>query len=79
MAIGSPFLTDLGLERYGLKWLLPEIDCVHPLDDGRAGVLHRSVDETAAGTMRPNEITAKVSISTAGQQFSIHHDGGNKQ
>ncbi|MBV8346147.1 MAG: NAD(P)/FAD-dependent oxidoreductase, partial [Mycolicibacterium sp.] len=52
MAIGSPFLADLGLERYGLKWLLPEIDCVHPLDDGRAGVLYRSVDETAAGLGR---------------------------
>ncbi|MGH9061937.1 MAG: phytoene desaturase family protein, partial [Acidimicrobiales bacterium] len=26
-----------------------EIDCVHPLDGGDAGVLHRSVDDTAAG------------------------------
>ena len=52
MAIGSSFLAGLGLERYGLKWLLPEIDCVHPLDDGRAGVLYRSVDETAAGLGR---------------------------
>ncbi|MFC4468403.1 phytoene desaturase family protein [Streptomyces xiangluensis] len=49
MAVGSPFLKSLGLARYGLKWTLPEIDCVHPLDDGTAGVLHRSVAETAAG------------------------------
>ncbi|MDX2683502.1 phytoene desaturase family protein [Streptomyces sp. NY05-11A] len=49
MAVGSPFLQDLGLDRYGLKWRLPEIDCVHPLDGGTAGVLHRSVAETAAG------------------------------
>jgi phytoene dehydrogenase-like protein len=39
----------LGLERYGLSWRLPEIDCVHPLDDGRAGVLYRSVEATADG------------------------------
>ena len=49
MAVGSPFLACLGLERYGLTWCLPEIDCVHPLDDGRAGVLYRSVEATADG------------------------------
>jgi phytoene dehydrogenase-like protein len=49
MAVGSTFLAGLGLERYGLEWRHPEIDCVHPLDDGSAGVLHRSVDQTAAG------------------------------
>ena len=30
-------------------WCRPEIDCVHPLDDGSAGVLYRSVDRTSAG------------------------------
>jgi phytoene dehydrogenase-like protein len=49
MAVGSAFLNGLGLERYGLEWRWPQIDCAHPLDDGDAGVLHRSVDETAAG------------------------------
>lgn len=47
MAVGSPALRELELERHGLRWLLPEIDCVHPLDDGTAGVLMRSVAETA--------------------------------
>ena len=49
MAVGSAFLTGLGLERYGLSWRWPEIDCVHPLDDGDAGALYRSIDQTAAG------------------------------
>lgn len=49
MAVGSPFLTGLGLERYGLTWRHAEVDCVHPLDDGAAGVLYRSVTETADG------------------------------
>jgi phytoene dehydrogenase-like protein len=49
MAVGSPFLTGLGLDSYGLAWRLPDIDCVHPLDDGSAGVLHRSVETTADG------------------------------
>ncbi|MEN4401355.1 phytoene desaturase family protein [Mycolicibacterium senegalense] len=47
MAVGSPLISDLGLDRYGLSWRRPEVDCVHPLDDGTAGVLFRSVDATA--------------------------------
>ncbi len=49
MAVGSEFLAGLDLDRHGLSWLLPDIDCVHPLDDGSAGVLHRSVGQTADG------------------------------
>ena len=49
MALGSPFLRSLGLERYGLEWRWPEVDCAHPLDDGSAGVMLRSIDATARG------------------------------
>ncbi len=47
MAVGSEFLAGLDLDRHSLSWLLPDIDCVHPLDDGSTGVLHRSVGQTA--------------------------------
>lgn len=49
MAIGSSFLKSLDLDRHNVRWLLPEVDCAHPLDDGTAGILYRSVDDTAAG------------------------------
>ncbi|MDH6195300.1 phytoene dehydrogenase-like protein [Mycobacterium frederiksbergense] len=49
MPAGSKFINDLGLDRYGLQWKWTEIDCVHPLDDGSAGALYRSVETTAAG------------------------------
>ncbi|MGX9296955.1 phytoene desaturase family protein [Tsukamurella paurometabola] len=49
MAVGSPFLNSMDLGRHGLHWLDAEIDCVHPLDDGSAGVLRRGVADTAAG------------------------------
>src|SRR6202012_3658851 len=52
MAVGSQFLSDFPLDRSGLSWRWPELDCVHPLDDGTAGVLHRSVEQTAAGLGR---------------------------
>ncbi len=49
LGAGSPVFRALDLERHGLRWAHPEIDCVHPLDGGRAGVLHRDVATTARG------------------------------
>jgi phytoene dehydrogenase-like protein len=47
MAVGSPFFRSLGLERHGLQWIHPPAPLAHPLDDGTAVVLERSVDATA--------------------------------
>src|ERR1700722_17527084 len=52
MAVGSPFLSKFNLDRYGLTWRWPDVDCVHPLDGGSAGVLPRSVEQSAAGLRR---------------------------
>lgn len=49
MAACSPFLRSLDLEHHGLEWRWPEVDLAHPLDDGSAGVMVRSLAETAAG------------------------------
>ena len=45
----SSAYTELRLERYGLRWRHAPMPLAHPLDDGTAAVLHRSVGETAAG------------------------------
>lgn len=47
LAIGSPFFTQLSLEQFGLKWIQPDLPLAHPLDNGAAAVLHRSVADTA--------------------------------
>ena len=47
MAAASPFLNSLDLREHGLEWLWPEVNLAHPLDDGTAGVMVRSVEETA--------------------------------
>ena len=49
LAAVSPFFERAGLEPYGLELVQPEVALVHPLDDGRAGVLHRSLEHTVAG------------------------------
>ncbi|HSU54323.1 MAG TPA: NAD(P)/FAD-dependent oxidoreductase [Candidatus Dormibacteraeota bacterium] len=49
LALSSPFFSKLGLEKDGLHWIHPDVPLAHPLSDGRAVVLSRSVDETANG------------------------------
>jgi phytoene dehydrogenase-like protein len=49
MGFASPAFEELDLASHGLEWLWPEIDMAHPLDDGSAGEVHRSVSLTAAG------------------------------
>lgn len=48
LAAGSPWLSGLPLEDHGLRWVQPDSPLAHPLDDGSAVVLHRSLEETAA-------------------------------
>ncbi len=48
MAVGSPALLEHDLGRHGLEWCWPEVDLAHPLDDGTAPAMVRSIDETAA-------------------------------
>jgi phytoene dehydrogenase-like protein len=47
LALASPFLTSLPLDRFGLKWIHPPAPLAHPLDDGSAVLLERSLDATA--------------------------------
>lgn len=44
--VASPYFTTLGLEEHGLRWLWPEVDFAHPLDDGRAGIVTRDFADT---------------------------------
>jgi phytoene dehydrogenase-like protein len=47
LGVGSPFFRALPLEEHGLEWIHPQVPLAHPLDDGEAAVLHRSVQATA--------------------------------
>jgi phytoene dehydrogenase-like protein len=49
LALASPFLRSLRLEQHGLALVHPEAPLAHPLDDGSAVLLERSVEETARG------------------------------
>jgi phytoene dehydrogenase-like protein len=47
LAVGSPYLRTLPLAEHGLELLEPRVQAAHPLDDGTAVLLQRSLDETA--------------------------------
>ena len=47
LGAASPFFNQLSLSEQGLFWIYPDVDVAHPLDDGTAVALVRSIDETA--------------------------------
>jgi phytoene dehydrogenase-like protein len=52
LALASPFLSRLPLAENGFEAVHPEAPLAHPLDDGSAVMLERSVDRTASGLGR---------------------------
>ncbi|HUR94209.1 MAG TPA: NAD(P)/FAD-dependent oxidoreductase [Gemmatimonadales bacterium] len=48
LALSSPFFGSLPMDQFGLEWIQPPAPLAHPLDDGTAAVLERSIDVTAA-------------------------------
>ena len=47
LGVGSPVFRSFPLQQFGLEWIHPALPLAHPLDDGTAAVLARSVEETA--------------------------------
>src|SRR5207237_4079738 len=47
-ALASPFFRTLPLAKYGLEFIHPPLEVVHPFDDGSAAIVERSVERTAA-------------------------------
>lgn len=48
LAFSSPFFRTLPLAKYGLAFIQPDVPLAHPLDDGTAVIVERSVELTAA-------------------------------
>src|SRR5436190_19603271 len=48
-AAASPFFRELPLAEHGLELIQPPVPLAHPLDDGTAVPLRRSVPETSVG------------------------------
>jgi len=60
MGFLSPFFRELPLAEHGLVWRHPRASVAHPLDDGAAVMLRRSLDETARGLGRDGRAWARL-------------------
>lgn len=49
LVVASPFFRSIDLDARGVRLVFPEASFGHPLDDGRAALVDRSVERTADG------------------------------
>jgi phytoene dehydrogenase-like protein len=49
LGAASPVFRSWPLHEHGLEWVHPAVAMAHPLDDGSAGAVYRSLDETVDG------------------------------
>src|ERR1700686_5505318 len=48
LGVGSPFFSSLPLSNHGLEWVHSPAALAHPLDDGTAVMLERTLDQTSS-------------------------------
>jgi phytoene dehydrogenase-like protein len=74
MAAGSPFFRSLPLADHGLEWIHPPLPLAHPLDDGTAVLLDRSIDATAANLGEDGTAWRKLLSPIAEHWFELAPD-----
>jgi phytoene dehydrogenase-like protein len=74
MGILSPFFRQLPLEDHGLNWIRPEASVAHPMPDGDAVMLHRSLGRTAEGLGRDARSYARLVSPFVGSGHDLLSD-----
>ena len=59
MGAASPFFRSLPLEQFGLRWVAPEYALAHPLDDGSAVALTKTIGDMAGQLSREDSAAWK--------------------
>jgi phytoene dehydrogenase-like protein len=74
LGVGSPVLSRLGLERFGLEWVHPDLPLAHPFPDGSAAILSRSVAETADALGRDGQTYQRLLSPFLGRWADLSPD-----
>jgi phytoene dehydrogenase-like protein len=74
MGAASPCFELFPLADYGLEWVHPGAPLAHPMDDGTAVVLERSIDRTAAGLGADGERWRRFFTPLAEGWSELRHD-----
>ncbi len=67
LGAASPFFSELRLDEHGVEWIHPSVDVAHPLDDGTAVALTRSIEDTAAGLGADGDVYRRMIAPLAGR------------
>jgi len=74
LAVGSPFFQTLPLDRLGLDLIQPGAPLAHPLDGGRAVIVERSLEATAAGLGADGPAYARLMSPLVKQHVIVMRD-----
>ncbi len=74
MAVASPCFELFPLQEHGLQWIHPPAPLAHPLDDGTAVMLERSIDATAANLASDGEAWKRLIGPFAAAWPELRHD-----
>ncbi len=74
LAVGSPALRSLALERHGLAWIQPPLPVAHPLDGGRAAVLELDLAATCSALGRDGAAYRALVMPLAQSWNRLIHD-----
>lgn len=74
LAVASPFLRTLPLAEHGLEWVHSPAPLAHPLDDGTAVMLERSIEATAQNLEKDARAYKKLIEPLVGQWDDLARD-----
>lgn len=74
MAAGSPCFEQFPLADHGLEWVHPDAPLAHPLDDGTAVMLERSLDATAKGLGEDGDRWRRLFAPFVERWSELRHD-----
>jgi len=74
MGISSPCFEQYPLHAHGLEWIQPEIPLAHPLDDGSAVTMERSIDATCANLDADGKAWRRLLEPLAAGWSGLRHD-----
>ena len=74
LGASSPFFSKLPLAEHGLEWINPPAAVAHPLDDGTAVLLERSVDQTGQALGKDHRAYVRIFQPLASDWPKLAHD-----
>jgi len=74
LAVCSPCFELFPLTDYGLEWIHPEVPLAHPMDDGTAVLLERSLDSTAGGLGADSDAWRRIFAPYVAAWLRLRHD-----